>query len=265
MATNVETTGPSEKIRSASRIAFDAPWEWLGAGWRDLWRIPHVSLIYGAAFATASVLLVVGLTWAGSQSLVLVLAGGFLLVGPMLAVGLYEASRRLEKGEPVTLASVAFVAVKSPGQLAFTGVALLLVYFVWVELAMLLFMLFFGSVGLPSADAFVPALLFTGHGLGLLIVGTIVGMVLASVVFATTAVSVPLMMTRQIDLVTAVTTSVRTVIDNPKPMILWAALIVAAMALGIATAFVGLIIAFPLIGHATWHAFNELVPGASDT
>lgn len=252
-------------MHAVSRIAFDAPWDWLAAGWRDLWRVPHVSLIYGAAFTVASVLLVVGLIWAGSQSLVLVLAGGFLLVGPMLAVGLYEASRRLETGEPVTLSSVAFVAVKSPGQLAFMGVALLLIYFIWVEFAMLLFMLFFGSGDLPSADAFVPALLFTGQGLGLLIVGTIVGMGLALVVFATTAVSVPLMMTREIDLVTAVTTSVRTVIDNPKPMILWAALIVAAMALGIATAFVGLIIAFPLIGHATWHAFNELVPGASDS
>lgn len=260
MVSEVRTgNGAIEQPRLAERVPFDAPWEWLGAGWRDLWRIPQVSLVYGAVFAVASVMVLLGLTWAGSQSLVLVLAGGFLLVGPMLAVGLYEASRRLEASEAVSLLDVAVVAVKSPGQLAFMGVALLLVYFVWVEFAILLFMLFFGSGDMPPAEAFVASLLFTGPGLGLLVVGTAIGMVLAATVFAITAVSIPLMMVREIDVVTAVSTSVRAVRTHPRPMILWAALIAGAMALGIATAFIGLIIAFPLVGHATWHAFKDVV------
>lgn len=257
MATNVETNVAARP--AVARVAFDAPWEWLAAGWRDMWLIPQVSLIYGAVFTVASVLVFLTLTWAESQSLVLVLAGGFMLVGPMLAVGLYEASRRLEAGEDVTLANVAFVAVKSPGQLAFMGVVLMLIYCIWVQIAILLFMLFFGGGDLPPAEAFIPALLFSGQGLGLLIIGTLVGMSLASVAFAISAVSIPLMMVRQIDIVTAVSTSVRAVIDNPKPMILWAALIAGIMILGIATAFFGLIIAFPLVGHATWHGFKELV------
>ena len=86
-------------------VPFDAPWSWLAAGWRDMWRVPRVSLAYGAIFAVAGLLLAFGLTQVGLQSLILVLAAGFILVGPMIAVGLYEASRRLEKSEPVNLAS----------------------------------------------------------------------------------------------------------------------------------------------------------------
>ena len=91
---------PTYAIRE---VPFDAPHSWLAAGWRDMWRVPSVSLTYGAIFAVAGLLLAVGLTQIGLQSLILVLAGGFILVGPMLAAGLYEASRRLEKGEPVSL------------------------------------------------------------------------------------------------------------------------------------------------------------------
>jgi uncharacterized membrane protein len=102
-------------------------------------------------------------------------------------------------------------------------------------------------------------LLFTSHGLALLVVGTIVGGMLAAFVFAISAVSVPLLMTHRIDAVTAIRTSLTAVFTNPKPMLLWAALIAGFMALGLATMFVGLAIVFPLVGHATWYAFCDLV------
>ena len=92
---------PTYPIRE---VPFDAPYSWLAAGWRDMWHVPRVSPTYGAIFAVAGLLLAVGLTQVGLQSLILVLAGGFILVGPMLAAGLYETSRRLENGEPVSLA-----------------------------------------------------------------------------------------------------------------------------------------------------------------
>jgi uncharacterized membrane protein len=133
------------------------------------------------------------------------------------------------------------------------------VYVVWVQLAFLLFMLFFGGQPLPPASEFVAALLLTGHGLSLLVTGTIVGGVLAALVFAISVISVPLLMTRRVDAVTAIATSVTAVWLNPRPMALWAGLIAAFMALGLASLFVGLIIAFPLIGHATWHAFRDVV------
>ena len=115
-----------------SNVPFDAPWNWLGAGWRDLWTVPGLSLAYGAVFALAALALAVGLLSLGWQSLVLVLAGGFLLVGPMMAVGLYEVSRRLETGEAVDVRDAMFVGVKSPGQLAIMGVVLMIAYLAWV-------------------------------------------------------------------------------------------------------------------------------------
>ncbi len=244
---------------SVRTVSFDAPWSWLAAGWRDLCRVPQVSLFYGAIFAIVAGLLIAGLTQFGWQSLSLALTGGFLLVGPMLGVGLYEVSHRLETGEPVRLADVLFVGTRSPGQLAFMGVLLLIVFFVWIEIALLMFMLFFGGVALPPAESFISTLLFTPRGLGLLIVGTVAGAVLAGTVFALSAVSVPLLMVRELDVITAATTSVRAVLKNPRAMALWAAIIAAAMAFGVATAFVGLVVAFPLIGHATWHAFRDLI------
>lgn len=246
-------------------VPFDAPWSWLAAGWRDMWSVPHLSLIYGAAFAALSAALALGLMATGLASLILALGGGFLLVGPVIAVGLYETSRRLERGQNVELGGVLRSGLEAAGQLGFFGAVLAFVYFVWLQLAFLLFMLFLGSRGLPPPSEFVPTLLFTAHGLGLLVAGTIVGGVLAALVFAISVISVPLLMTRRIDAVTAMAASLAAVLLNPKPMALWAGLIAAFMALGIATLFIGLVIAFPLIGHATWHAFRDLVRDKADS
>ncbi|MFV7907068.1 DUF2189 domain-containing protein, partial [Enterococcus faecium] len=131
--------------------------------------------------------------------------------------------------------------------------------FVWLQLALLLFMLFWGNNGIPPPSAFVPTLLFSPHGLALLVTGTIVGGCLAAVVFSISVVSVPLLLTEQLDAVTAVRTSLTAIAQNPKPLALWAALIAAFMAVGIATLSVGLVIAFPLVGHATWHAYRGMV------
>jgi uncharacterized membrane protein len=242
------------------KIPFDAPWDWLAAGWRDLWAAPQISLAYGAIFSIVALLMLVGFVTFGLQSLMLVLVGGFLLIGPLVAVGLYEISRRLETDQSVSVADVALAGFRAPGQLGFLGAILLFSFFAWIQIALLLFMLFMGAGStFPTAREFVPTLLFTPHGLLLLVVGTAVGAVLACLVFSISAISVPLLMTKQLDAVTAIRTSVQAVLKNPKPMLLWAALIAAFIACGIATLLVGLIVAFPLIGHATWHAFRELV------
>jgi uncharacterized membrane protein len=244
---------------SVEQVTFDAPWNWLAGGWRDLWTAPRVGLAYGVAFAAISIALTLGLAARGLESLVLALGGGFILIGPIAAVGLYETSRRLERGQSASLRDGLRAAVRAPGQLGFFGAILAFAYCVWVQLAFLLFMLFLGSKPLPPASEFVPTLLFTTHGLGLLIAGTAVGGLLAALVFAISAISVPLLMTRPLDAVTAIAASLAAVKANPRPMALWAGLIAGFMALGIATLFVGLVVAFPLIGHATWHAFRDLV------
>lgn len=250
-------------IPQIRKIPFDAPWKWLAAGGQDMCRIPGISLTYGAIFALVSLVILVGLFLTGGLYLLLPLAGGFLLLGPMIAVGLYEASRRLEEGEPVTFADTVTVGTRSPGQLAFMGAALLVIYFAWVEIAFLLFMMFIGPTDLPPIGEFMPMLLLTWNGLGLLIVGTAVGAAMALFVFAATAVSIPMLMRRRIDIVTASVTSIQAVLRNPAPMTLWAALIAAMMALAFATLFLGMIVVFPLIGHATWHAYRNLIGAAS--
>jgi uncharacterized membrane protein len=245
-------------LHRVNKVPFDAAWKWLAAGSRDLWRVPSVSLAYGAFFTIISLSLLAGLYFAGALSLVLPLAGGALLLGPMIAVGLYEASRRLEEGEPVTLDDMVSFSTKSLGQLAFMGVFLLIIYFVWLEIAFLLFMLFLGPQSL-QLETIIPTLLFTPSGLGLLVVGTAAGAILAMLVFSITAVSIPLLMRRKVDIVTASLTSIKAVALNPGAMLLWAVLIAGMMVAAFATMFLGLIVVFPLIGHATWHAYRSLV------
>ncbi|MBU2531538.1 MAG: DUF2189 domain-containing protein, partial [Alphaproteobacteria bacterium] len=133
-------------------------------------------------------------------------------------------------------------------------------YLVWLQFAFLLFMLFFGSVGsFPPASEFVSTLLFEPHGLAMLVTGTAAGAVLAAIAFAIAVVSVPLLTVRPYDAVSAIAVSLRAVAVNVRPMALWAALIGAIMLVGFLTCFVGLIFAFPLIGHASWHAFRDTI------
>ena len=165
-------------------VDLEAPWRWLAAGWADLLAMPHISLTYGALFTALAAGFWLGLASVGWQSLMLALAGGFLLIGPVLAVGLYEASRRRQLGVPVRLDDVLVAGFRAPGQLALLGLALLLIYVAWIRTAFLMFMLFFADGPFPPIEAFVPRLLFTWQGVMLLTAGTVVGAALAALVFS---------------------------------------------------------------------------------
>lgn len=243
-------------------VSLEAPWSWLAAGWRDFRRIPLISLSYGAVFVAVASVILLGLSRFGAQSLMIVLAAGFLLVAPMLAVGLYEASRRLEAGEPVTLRSVVLVTTESPGQLVFLGLLLGFLFLVWVDLAIFIFAMFWGPQSFPPLDAFIPTLLLTWHGVAMLVVGTGVGGVMAGLVFAISVVSIPLLMTRKVNAVTAMAASLQAVSVNGKPLALWAALIAGLTILGFVAGLVGLAVVFPLLAHASWHAFRDLMAEA---
>lgn len=250
--------GSDGELRAPAKVAFDAPWIWLAAGWRDLWQAPVIGLSYGAVFAGLALVLALGLFSMEAHSVFPALAGGFLLLAPFLAMGLYETSRRMAVGEPVTLLDALGAGFKAEGQVAFFGVSLMIVFLVWLELSFILLVLFMGGRGLPPPSEFVATLLFTLPGLGLLIVGSIVGGILAVVVFAMSAVAVPMLLVERADAVTAMRASIAAVLANPKPMALWAALIAVMIAAGFATMLAGLVVAFPLIGHATWHAYRAV-------
>ncbi len=241
------------------RVPLDAPWDWLARGWRDLCAMPYASLAYGAVFTVAAWIVLLALSLLGATPLVPVMGAGFLLIAPLAAAGLYEMSRRLQKGEPVTPRAVFSACAPAIGRLGFFGVVLFFAFFIWVELAFLLLSLFLGEVALPDPSEFVHTALFTNAGLGLLIIGTLTGGMLAAMVFSISSVAVPLLLVKDVDAVSAMATSVRAASLNTGAMLLWAALIAGYMAIGLATLFVGLIVIFPLLGHATWHAFRDLV------
>ncbi len=244
---------------SVREVSFDAPWQWLDLGWRDLWATPQIGLAFGAAAFAGAVFITAALFWLQALPLLLPLSGGFLLLGPMLAVGLYEVSRRRELGESPGFGEVWHAILRAPRRLSLFGVLLLLIYFFWVRIAFLLFMLLFGPNSFPPLPDFIPTLLFTPYGLGLLVAGTVAGGVLAATTFAISAIAVPLLFDRRADPITASVISIQAVRLNPKAMALWAALIGAATLTGFATLFIGLLVTFPLIGHATWHAYRDLI------
>lgn len=246
---------PSPRVRV---VPVDRPWHWLGRGWRDLTEVPGICLAYGAILVGVSFILTLGLWLAGLPYLVLPLAAGFMFVAPILAVGLYEVSRRLEAGSAPTLVEAALAWRRNPLQIALAGLILMLFHLAWVRIATLLFALFFADTS-PSLERLIDTVLFSGTSLVFLVVGTAIGGVLAAIVFSIAAVSIPMLLDRDVGVASAVATSVTAVALNWRPMALWAALIVLFTALGLATLFLGLAIALPLIGLASWHAYRDLV------
>jgi uncharacterized membrane protein len=261
MANVEQSSAPAHRVRLILRApTMDDPWNWLAAGWRDMWRKPALSLGYGAAFVVIGLLITVGFWLAGFESIVPALGAGFTLLGPVLALGLYEMSRRYESGEAVHLRDVVAVPLPAPTQIAFLAYTLMFLYLVWMRLATLTYALFTHGDYTPLPE-FMRFALTTEAGLTMIVVGTAIGGVLAFIAFAISVISVPILLRHDVDVLTAMGFSIKTVMSYPGPMLLWAWLIAVLTAAGIATLFLGLIVVFPLIGHATWHAYRTIVAG----
>lgn len=251
------TTDADEPI-VVRRLPSDPTGRWLAAAWSDIRRSPAASLAPGLASALASYVLTIAVFLDGRYAAMLPLLGGFLFMAPLIAVGLYETSRRHEAGQPVDLLVSISAFRRNAGQIALMALFLTMFLFGWVRLALLVFALFFG-LNPPPLESFFSAVLFNVENLPFLVISNAVGAVLAVVVFMCTAISLPMLLDRQTDVVTAIITSWRACVTNPRIMFGWAALIVLITGLGIVTFFLGLIVALPLIGHATWHAYRDLV------
>lgn len=247
----------AELTSSSRRLTRDAPWRWLGAGWRDVLAAPVLTIGYGAAVIGGGGAIVYSLWASGLESLVPVAFGVFALVGPLLAIGLYEVSRRLEAGEPPRLFPVKLAGPRSLTQIAYIGFFLMFAALVWVRVAIMIYALFASSTYQPMGD-FLSFALSTGPGLGMLVVGTAIGGVIAFAIYLLTVVSIPMLMNERTDPFTAVAAGIIAVRNNTGPMLLWAWLIAVITAAGVATAFVGLALAFPLLGCATWHAYKDI-------
>ncbi|HJW12322.1 MAG TPA: DUF2189 domain-containing protein [Albitalea sp.] len=228
---------------------------WLRLGARDLQRMPRVSLGFGGLVAAIGVLLM-AVTWKATY-VAPALLGGFLLVAPFIAINLYALSHQIEQGQPADT-SEAMGAWRSNGDsIALFGLILALAYIFWERLAAILFAFFY--TGQPLHLSRLPVELLSGQYLGLLLAFFAVGAALAACVFALSVVSAPMLVDRQVDVITAVLTSLRCCIRNPGPMLLWAALIAGLTAVGFATLMLGLIVIFPWLAYASWHAYRDLV------
>ena len=257
MPSDAEMSAPGPA--AIRRVPPDRPWAWLTAGWQDLMANPQIGFFYGGALTLAGWVLALLLLWARTPWAILPSAAGFFMVAPILAAGLYEASRLREQGQPVTFAACLAGFTRNAGQVAFLGVVLLVLHLFWVRVAALIFMLMFGVNFAPALEDLPMAMLRSPMLLPFLIVGTGAGAVLAAAAFAISAVSIPMLVDKDITAMEAIAVSVRTVIANPGAMIFWAGLIVVFTAMAMVPFFLGLALVIPLIGHATWHAYRDLV------
>jgi uncharacterized membrane protein len=248
-------SGVSPRVR---RVGSDRPWIWLAGGWEDMLRAGRISYAWALLFVAVGALLIGAAAALGVYEAILPLAAGFPLLAPILVIGLYEVSRRIERGEPVTLATPLAAWRRNAGQIGFMGFVLGFAFLAWLRIATLLFAWFFGAGTFSGAD-FVNQIVLSSANALFLVVGSAIGAVLALVVFAISAVSLPMLLDRETNVFVAIATSVAAVRANPRAMLLWAFLVVAFTGAGLLLGLVGLVLTLPLVAHATWHAYRDLV------
>lgn len=236
-------------------IDIGQPLRWLGAGVRDFLAHPLQSAFYGACFATMGWLIV--FTFMNAYQYVSALVTGFFLVGPFLAIGLYDLARRRQRGEAPALGPTLTAWRPNVGAIGIFALVLAVILLVWARASLVVFALFY-TQEMPSLQGFL-AQVFSLDNLEFLVAYFCVGGFFAVLVFAISVVSVPLMMDRNTDGVVAVLTSLKAFGESVPAMIAWGLVITVVIGAGFALWFLGLVVAVPVIGHATWHAYRDVV------
>lgn len=244
----------------ARHLPAAAAFGWLAAGWRDILSKPGLSLVYGLAVLVISWLVIWTMVAAGLPWMIFPALSGFLVVGPFLAIGLYQKSRRLAAGQTVRISDMILVRPASGGQVVFAGLLLCLLVVLWLRAADLLYALFFGLLPFPGFDHIVAQLLTTPRGWALIATGSAVGGLFAAFAMAISLFSIPMLLSQRTDALTALGTSFALTAQNLRAVLPWGAIVVSGFALSVFTGLLGLIVIFPLLGHGTWHAWQALRP-----
>ena len=231
----------------------------LAAGWRDVLHAPQYGLFFACFYVVGGWLV----TWAvmakGQLWWTLPAAAGFPILGPFVACGLYEVSRRLEAGQPLRRGEVFSVIFRQKDRQIPSMAAVIVVFFLfWNFLSHMIFALFLGRATLTNVSSSL-GIFLTPEGLAMLAVGTGVGAVFATLLFSLTVVSLPMLLEREVDFVTAMLTSLEVVRTSPVVMLVWGALIGALLFVGMLPGFLGLFAVLPLLGHASWHLYRRAI------
>lgn len=259
----METTAYTGSTRwhelEVNRIPLGQPLTWLSKGWQDMRSAGIYSLRYGAAFAVFSTLISL-LVWnTGSEFLLPFLVAGFFIIAPPLGIGLYQMSAHIERGEPLAACSAYEAWKLNQSQIAMVSSGFIIIMNVWLAANVGLFALLYEGLS-PPLDNFFNNVFLSDAGAKFALASLAVGFLMAWCAYAISVVTVPMLIDREVDGFTAIRFSIKSVLRNLPAMMLWAGLIVLIVGLGIVTFYIGLIVALPVIGHASWHAYRDLVP-----
>ncbi|GAA0471732.1 DUF2189 domain-containing protein [Parasphingorhabdus litoris] len=229
-------------------------------GWNDFKAYPLFGLFFGAIYVAAGLFLYFALFERGEIAWLVPLAAGFPLLAPFVAVGLYEVSRRREAGMPMSWRAV-LGALRGRGdeQILSMGVILFVAFAFWLMIAHGIFAIFLAESGIGSESL---ELFRTTAGIAMLVVGTAVGALIALAFYAITVISLPMLVDREVDFITAIIVSLATVRSNKSVMLIWAAMIAVVLFVAMLPLFLGLLVILPVLGHATWHLYRRSVGDA---
>ena len=229
----------------------------LRAGWRDFKAEPYYGAFFSLVYVACGWLLVFAFTAKGQLWWTLPASAGFPILGPFIACGFYEISRRREAGEALVLREILLTVVRQKDRQIPSMAAVIVVFFLfWNFLSHMIFALFLGQATLTNVTTSL-AVFLTPQGLVMLGFGTAVGAVFAGVLFSLTVVSLPMLLEWEVDFVTAMLTSMALVRQNPVVMLVWGGFIAACLFAGMLMLFFGLMIALPVLGHASWHLYRR--------
>jgi uncharacterized membrane protein len=232
-------------------------------GWRDFAAAPAFGLFFGAVYALGGLLVVGSVVALDMEYLAYPLAAGFALIGPFIAVGLYEVSRRREQGKPLTWGGVLGAMNQSRrSELSWMAFVMLFALVLWMYQIRLLIAFLMADSAAGTMGDFMTQLVTTTNGLLFLGIGHVIGAILSLVIFSITVISVPMLLDRDIDFITAMIASIKTVATSPVPMIGYGLCVVLALLAACLPAFLGLLLVLPVLGHATWHLYRRAIAPA---
>ncbi|TLP61433.1 DUF2189 domain-containing protein [Parasedimentitalea maritima] len=233
----------------------------LKAGFSDFLARPVMSGFFGLFYAVFGILFVWCLVWLGKIWMIIPAIIGFPLVAPFAAAGLYEMSRRLQKGESFGWSDILGVmANQRKREMGWMAFVTLFIFWVWIYQIRLLLAIILKNASFADFDGFLTSVFFTPQGWTFLAVGTCTGAILSAALFSVTVIAMPMLLDRETNFVSAMLTSIRVVTKNPTVMLSWAAIISVTMLLSLVPAFLGLIFTLPIIGHTTWHLYQRAIP-----